>query len=545
MPLSKKEQRKVSRALGRSESGSYIQSRSSSFSPAQDLGESITVSIDASAEDTTSRLENAEARKSSTARCLSDTFASLAVQRLPAACRREEHVSNDGATVRPKAPYHLLLDGRCPDPFLDSNEQTASGAGGGISKLDDTQDDSGGATHRRQRDAGTGSASRLLADLKDDINQTWQIRLPVSQEESLKSAKSSAQSAPASHRRLVSTEDFPPLPTSKPGSPQEVRQTSPEYQSASDDVDEQGMRSPEKSDVNPLTPIEIHDIPQTYFPESFDGTKDHRSDSSPSSSDLVVIDSPARRERWNRNSPSTFASFKDAARPASTLPVLPPLRIPDAIRSQEPEASEHNDTASEVQSQGTTLVEYHQPDDAALTDMGQSLRSMIAARILNQSSIGYAPGHPWGFHPRNEHPWFNSPEHCVPNRYTFDARGAYGSIPSVYNNLSASFGRQHGSIALPTSLPPRRGQPTLQLTNRYELSFYETSLQRCRRMRYPDWAQDARGRVGIPKPKKVAVRTKMMNEYTRRFYGGDLDAARDLHRVGRPKREFDLGGLLP
>ncbi|KAI4158890.1 MAG: hypothetical protein L6R39_000449 [Caloplaca ligustica] len=558
MPLSKKEQRKVSRALRRSEGGNNVSSRSSSFTPTQDIRSSIAGPIDASTEDDALQPRETEAREPITARSLSETFANLAVRQPPIARKTQVCTWNDGATVRLAARCHLCPGGQCPDPFLDCSEQKPFKEGSGNSKRQKTEVDSRDVP-QKQQDWGTDC--KLFATLTEIINQTPR------QTPRDKSQTPEATQAQSTHRTLLLTEGFPSLPTSKPGTPQEDRRASPDPQSGSDGVNDQRTPSPSKSEVTPATPIELHRVPSgTYLPNSFDGTKDCRLDNWLVSDGHAGIDYAPRTEHWDGKSPSIFASFRAAARPIAKHTDLPPLEIPDYMNSRKPKVSHSFDVASEAQSEGTSLIEYSTSVDATSTGMSRSLPSIDAFGLPNPSSSGHVPGPPWGFRARAEHPWFNSPGRYVPDQNIFGSRGKYGSIPSVFDNLPKPLGCQSDLLTLPTSLPPRRGMPQSASMHPYEQSLYESRLESGRRMAHPDWTRDARGRgleggqksgnpdrtehgrprVGIRQKTAQEDRyTRLINRYTQRFYGTKLDAARDLHHVVRPKKASDLGGLLP
>ncbi|KAL8962792.1 MAG: hypothetical protein Q9193_000858 [Seirophora villosa] len=485
MPLSRRELRKIEKALRRTQYERPIRASSDSFSPAKGRGQGRTgIAASASADTTDGQLKRTESVRSKTARSLTETFASLAVQRPSPAPEIDRSSVDNAGTVRSVALHRSLLGSPCSDPFVDSSEQTTPGKGAIIAKL-----------------ATTGTC-------------------------------------------------FSPVPTSKPGSPQDEYGSFPCYQSTSDDLCDKSMPSPGRSDVTPSTPVEFHDAQ----PQSLDGTMENISNFSLASgylgdtdhrSGIKIRRAKKAHDRTKEHSPS--AAFKSAARPPPKCTDFP---IPTTLETGNPDAPCRDEAARDSLSQGTTLVDHGQFDGMPSanglqtqgtspagypqlhhtfqTGRGRPLPYVPAARIVRPSSMSHAPGPPIyaaaGYHS------FDSP---TQSSSAFDWQ-LHNSSLQVHDN--GCFDRQLDSVFLRRSVLAHRKLPLTSRMDRYQLSGYETRWETRQRMRHADWMQDGRAHnrslssiapelryadreqdyrgymTSIPKPAENDTSTRMMNE---------------------------------
>lgn len=617
MPPSKKELRKISKALRRSEGGSNVSTVSSRLTLPKGTEDGTAISVDASAESNADQPRVIESRKSSVARSLSETFADLAIQRPPVSLIKQEQTSNNVATIRPSAPRHSLLGS---DPFFDNNGQTAPEGSGALGKLNKLLNDSRAVIREKQTAVSASSTPRSNTSMKELVSQG---SLQTPRKDWLKPAETLAQSPYATHRKFLSIEEFPPLPSSKSESPQEERQSSPELPTTSDDLHDESSHTPGESADTPSTPLELHDVwtespqkehqpspgpqsifddlrdqsryspgesadppstpielrdvqPGTHFPLSLDGTHDRKSISSLGSGYLADIDGGSSAKQLVEGQSqdhgidlSSFASFKAAARPAMKHTDLSPLKLPPTCFTRGPKQVANAEPVSEAPPKGTTFIESPQPFRAAFAPEDLPMASLLAAGVLNRRSTGHGPGPPSGIDPRIEHPRFMSPEPCVSGKSIFGSRWKHGKISRFFPKITEPLGRECDPIVPPTRLSPRTRMLQIKMSERYKASLYQSRLESCEGVSHPDWTQDARGREEsrpnlyrwpnpphwmqaarghmkeVPKPEKDDRYTKMMSDYTQRFYGSNLDQARDLHHIQRPKQALDLGGLLP
>ncbi|KAL9014568.1 MAG: hypothetical protein Q9173_000773 [Seirophora scorigena] len=500
MPLSRRELRKIEKALRRTQGERPIKASSDSFSPAKGRGQGRTGAAPASADTAVGRLKRTESVHSNTARSLTETFASLAVQRPSPAPEIDRSTVDNAGTVR------ALFGGPCSDPFVDSSEQTAPGKGAIIAKL-----------------ATTGTYSS-------------------------------------------------PVPTSYSGSPQDEYSSFPYRQSTSDDLCDESMPSPGRSDVTPSTPVEFHD----EQPQSLDGTMEHFSNFSLASGYLGDTDHRsgikirrAKKAHDRTKEHSSSAAFKGAARPPLKRTDFPHWQIPTPLHTRNPEAPCRAEAARDSLSQGTILVDHGQfdgmPSANGLQTQGTSLAGypqlhhtfqagrgrplpyVPAAGIVRHSSISHAPRPPI-YAPGDYHS-FDSP---IQSSSAFDWQ-QHNALLQVHDN--GYLDRQLDPIFLPRSVLAHRKLPLTSRMDRYQLSRHETRWETRQRMRRADWMQDGRAHnrslssiapelryadreqdfrgymTGIPKPAESDASTRMMNEYTQLFYGCSLDRARNLDRM--------------
>ncbi|KAL8975632.1 MAG: hypothetical protein Q9197_000107 [Variospora fuerteventurae] len=526
MPPSKRERRKISKALRRSEGRSIISIPSSSFSPAKGTGQARKGGVTASADPTVGQgqLKHTGSRNSSTARSLSETFASLAVQRPPPAPETNESPLDNAATVPSVAPYRSLFGGPCPDPFVNSSEQTAPE--------------------------------------KDDMDQ-----MPPHQ--SLDSGQRATENSPQSmsvHRRV--------LPTSKTGSPQDRRSSSPNRQSAFDDLYD---TSPYTSDVSSSAPDDF-----TSLAQSMDGIMEDLSAVSLASGDvgdnIIRVTIPyARSEASSSPTPS-----KSSIRPPVEHTGLPPYKLPATAQTLNQDAPCRTEAESDSLSQGTTLIDRGYFDDVASANEvripgtnriqlpqlhrtfaamgGRPLPSVPAAGVVQHNFINHRPDLPLSFDTRSNHYWFDKPAR-LSSAFGQHSNTSLRAPHNRYHN------RQPDPVFLPRSYLAHRELPLTNRTDRYDLSRHETHWETQRRMRHPDWAQDARAHnrslasihpalryaareqdvrgyiMGIPKPARSDASIRMMSEYTQRFYGCSLDAARDLRPTATAPGLVDVSNI--
>ncbi|KAL8656489.1 MAG: hypothetical protein Q9210_000204 [Variospora velana] len=482
MPPSKRGRRKMSKALRRSEGGSIISITSSSFSPA----------------------------------------------------KTEESALDNAATVCSVAPYRSLFGGPCPDPFVNSSEQTAPE--------------------------------------KDDMDQ-------MRPQQSLDSGQTPTKTSPQSmsiHRRVLhGSSKFFPVRTSKPGSPQDGHSSSPNRQPAFDDLCD---TSPHMSDVTSFAPDDFYDArPGTSFAQSMDGTREDLSAVSLASGYLGGTDHGSDTDirrviiAYDRSKAlSSPTPSKSRIRLRMKQTELPPYKIPATVHTLNPDAPCRTEAESDSLSQGTTLIDRGYFDDVAsanevripgtnlirlpqlrhtfTANRGRPLPSVPAAGVVQHNSINHPPDLPLPFDTPSNHYWFDKPARLSS---AFDQH--YN--PSLRAPHDRYHDRQPDPVFLPRSFLAHRELPLTNRTDRYDLSRHETHWETQRRMRHPDWAQDARAHnrslasihpalryaaqeqdargyiMGIPKPARSDASIRMMSEYTQRFYGCSLDAARDLRRV--------------
>ncbi|KAL8943141.1 MAG: hypothetical protein Q9216_001271 [Gyalolechia sp. 2 TL-2023] len=550
MPHSRKELRKISKALRRSECGSNISTRSSSFSPAKDTNDNVKPSVTASAEDGASRFQRPRSREHSTARSLSEAFPDAAIQKQSTANEKGEHISDGMATFAPATPRHRLPDDEHPDQILHGDRLVTLEGEAAISKLESTSDHSDALVDDNLDKASASSASSSHMSVKDIANQS---QPEISEFWRSISANSSAQPPNSFLERLRSSKTSLTLPTYGAEKGEGSQDSWPEQQAIPLDVHNPlvfGRPSPNNVSS---TPTKLRGIRTEMTPlESLDGTEERPSQSMLVNKASTRIDQGSRTEDWieqtQQHSPVdsyAFAPFKLATK-LTSRPQDPASRmLPSVTGTTKVASSDDIEAASELQSEATTLLEQLRPIDRLLADMGRRLTNPSDFGSMNQNLVRHPQAPPQGYQPRYQHPlWFNSlsPYESITERFTRDRMP--GTIPWLYHDISGPHRRQHDPITVPISLPQRRGLPPPNPTHRYQPAFLETATEVCRGLRYPDWTRDARGRLEIPKPPKENERTRFMNAYTKRFYGGQLDAVRDLRHVERPQKEFDLGGLL-
>ncbi|KAL9031161.1 MAG: hypothetical protein Q9196_000799 [Gyalolechia fulgens] len=549
MPHSRKELRKISKALRRSECGSNLSTRSSSFSPAKDSKHSIMPLVSASAEDDAYQFKLSEKWQHSIARSLGEAFANAVVQKRSIASDRGERISNGAATVASTKPRHRLLDDRTSDPFVDGDRLLTLEGKGAISKLESTPAHSEASVEDDLDKVSASSTFSSQTSVKDMANQ---CQPPVSKFWRSASANSSAHSPNAFLERLRSSKPSPTLPTngSRPG--KGGQEPLPEQQAIL-----LGIHSPHlclqtnPKDV-PSASIDLPDVrSETYPLESLGGTKERPSRIMLIDDDSKDIDQGSRTKRWieqakqhGSSDPYAVTPLNFAAKSTAKPIGLPPRPVRCTTSTIEVEGSDNIVAASEVQSKATTPPEQPRPMDGVLADMGRLLTGPSVFGGMSQTLIGHPRGPPWGYHPRDRYPCFNNPAPDPTPRERIACDRMQDTTPAVYHDFAGPQRRQHDPITVPMRLAQRRGLMPPNPAHRYEPAFFETPTEASRRLRYPDWTQDARGRVGIATLPKEDERSRLMNVYTRRFYGGQLDAARDLHHVERSKKVLDLGGLL-
>ncbi|KAL8721095.1 MAG: hypothetical protein Q9225_002167, partial [Loekoesia sp. 1 TL-2023] len=511
MPPSKKELRKISKALRRSECGSNISTRSSSFSLAKDNEGSITVSATASAKAQASKLTVHRGRQSGTVRSLSEASANFVMQSKPISSKTEQRVSDDAATAAPVASFRPLLGGQCPDPFLDTKGHPTSGEDGAVSKLDGSSDHSAALVEDDLDEAGISTTSPSDTRVKS-ITSRRQRHIPPYWHS--QSAKTLVQPPNALVKRLLSIRDRPKLPISNPRSPEAVGELLLERQPISDGNQSSHTHLQAKPFNVPPASLEFqHGRSRAYLLESLGESRGQHSQSMLANDDSVDIDHALRTRRWIEQTPHndsieqpTLIPSESTTRPALEPTELPSLKISAAVDTNKAKTSNSIDTASGVQSQATTLLTSAGTRHALLSGMDRPLVGPLNFGGLSQS-FKHPQGPPWGYHPRNQYPWFNSPAPYVSTLNTFGFDWKQGTTPGVFHNSSGPQRRQHDPITVPMSLQQRRGLSPSDPTHRYEPGFYETSLDACRRLKDPDWTQDARGRVEIPKPPQEDERT--------------------------------------
>ncbi|KAL8923712.1 MAG: hypothetical protein Q9208_004464 [Pyrenodesmia sp. 3 TL-2023] len=572
----------MAKANRRAEGDSQVSSRCSSLSLAKDIADDSLISLSAIAERDVHELGGygTEVGKRCTARSLNDTFANLAARQPPVARKEKVNGSSRSATFFRTASLPLFLSDRDSDPFTDSNlQRTLEGA---ISKVHKVREDSRVTTiHEKRTTASTDSTPTSIASSKELTSRT---HLQTPPRDCPRPGESLDQSASASHPRIESDEDFSSLLKSKTGTPQSELQQTRDRLSPSDDSDQQGVPCLETSNFTSSRPIQPYDIQSAIdLSESFDGCRDPQSDSSPQSSQLSDIDTGSCREHRLKGKPlphsmdlSSFASFKAAAMPVQKTPHVPAPKTPPPLAIRVPEA------AFNVDARPGTNEPYPPPSKIPALDSVRVSEAGINVDVDSVSGKAHSPplllettsvsmhvrevavdtdARPVTKGPKTP-PLKTSPTGYSSASVTPSQTTTLVESPRIHDVPSVGTGR------LVTSGPeawiwnrsrlghaPRPARP-FELTSRYRDPghLYELQSEHLRRRKHPDWTQDARGRAitrlrAHPRPIDAMQEipelgkddqhmrlmrekhTMLMNQYTQRFYGSDLDAARDLPRA--------------
>lgn len=439
MPPSKKEKRRMAKALRCTGDASHILTRCSSLPSAKDTADDSLISLTASAQHgvTQSNGNDTEVGKPSTARrSLSETFASLAA-RQPPAVSKKVYAFIHIATLRPTASFPLLLSGGGSDPFIDSNVRTGTDSTlksiasleeharqtdsqtwqRGCPKTGEWLDDSPSVSYPRidsnekptllptsttdtsEEEVQPTPKRRLAEDLRREHelrDSAKETHLQTSQTGCPKTGENLDESPSASHPRIDSTDEFPFLPTSKTNTPQTGLGSTSSWPSGSDDPDQQVVPRRETSGTTTSRTIGLHDVQSGIDPfESLDGCREPQSDSCSRSSQLGGSASGSRRKNLSRGKPhslaidlSSFASFKAAAiKPIQKRADVPVRKTPPLISTQVPEAASNADARQVTSRPYSPPVETPPPDSVVVLEAAIDVNEETASRGHGSPSL--------------------------------------------------------------------------------------------------------------------------------------------------------------
>lgn len=431
-------------------------------------------------------------------------------------------------------------------------------------------------TDTPQEELQQTSRRRLAADLQRE----HELRSSASETDPKETLKKSPS---LSHPRIDSHQNFPILPTSKTNTPQTELQPTPNRLSSSDDSDQQGVPCRETSDFTPSRPIAPHHIQSAIdFSTSFDGCRDPQSDSSPQSSRLSDINTGSGREHLLKGKPhphamdlSSFASFKAAAILVRKTPHVPAPKTPPPIATTVSEAAFNFDARPVTSNPSRPPLKTLPPDAVPAPGAG------INIDVKSVSESPNSPPLPWGTSPvsmpvqevaidtdarpvtkgPDTRPLKSSSTSHSSASVTLSQTTTLVESPRIHNVPWVSTSRLMTSAPAAgvwnrsrlghAPGPPHSFKSTS--THRYRLDLYELQLKYFLKRQHPDWTQDARGRVITrlqARPRPIYAmheieqgkhdqhtrlmseeHTKLMNQYTQRFYDSDLDGARKLPRT--------------
>ncbi|KAI4190349.1 MAG: hypothetical protein L6R41_000875 [Letrouitia leprolyta] len=547
MPLSRKELRRISKALRRSEGGTNISNTPSGFSPAKDSTENVMPAVPAPTEDRAYQLKVIKGRQHATIRSVSEAVTKLEIQEQSVASKKGDGISDGVATVTLVTPRRRLPADRCLDPSYEADRLPKLKDNDAISKLTITSSELEASVEDKLDEASASSTSSSSISANDQskprISDFWRST----------SANSSGQPRNAFLEKLRSSKPPPTLSKNDFMQGEEVQKTLLAQQATPVRIERTHACLQAGPNAIPSTHTEHPDAqPETRLLESLDGTNERPSQNLLINYNSKEIDQGLRIKRWVEQAPphgseEEHASLSErlAARSGGFSSSPTPPVLPSIANSVQVRASDCLDSASEVQSETTTLLDDLRPNDEVWADRGHPITSPSDSGRMSQNFLIHPHGPPWGYHPRIEYNWFNSQAACragrdttLPGRMQLSRQGAHRDITEAQR-------RQHNPITIPMTNSQRHGEPPSSSAHRYKPTCYGASMEVSRQLRYPDWTQDARRRPAIPKRQKEDVRTSMMNGYTKKYYGGHLDAARKLDHMEIPKKEFDLGGLLP
>ncbi|KAL9601131.1 MAG: hypothetical protein Q9219_002730 [cf. Caloplaca sp. 3 TL-2023] len=549
MPSSKKAIRKMSKALKRSHRSRKIAFKPPNVLPAKSVADGITAYVNDSGEDNAPQPILPGGRRYSIARSLSKVFAKMAVQELPMSEEKDERSSAGVATLAPTANRYLMLDHQSLDSPPDGGISSELEEGGAICKTDDASEDMV-VPLEHNLDEGTPS---LTSPTDTSVRDTASRRQPQEFIDRQSISNSiSARPARVSAERLLSFMGSPAPSNSDRKTVEEMTDASLKCQLVRDDVQPSSVHRQENS--TNLQSVRYEDQTAEKYGTPCEKPFDRAVQRPPPKmflkNDITAeVNHQLRTKNWVEE--TTNDDVSDSASLASSLsaerftlgsPEIP-LLLPSNNDIDKVELPNGLDGTSRKLSESATVPSFPKHDRAFLADADCPLMGCPDVRGVHQSIVKHPRGVSWGHHSENKSPWWNNSAPCVPAQGMFAHGKTDAPIPRVSHNVEE---RQQGHAALitvPPGFPRRCGLPPPDLAHRYSPTLDKATLDTYQRMRYPDWTRDARGRPDIPRPLEEHDATHLMNLYTQRFYGCNLDSARDLHFTKIPK-EFNLGGLL-
>lgn len=480
-------------------------------------------------------------------RSLSEAVTKMEVQKQSIASEERECIPDCVAMVTPATPRRRLPDDRCPDATCEADWLPALEDNDAIRKLESTPCKLESLVEDNLDEVSASSPSSSPTSVKTGgklgVSDFW--RSP--------SANSSERPRNAFLEKLRYSKHPPTVLENDSTQDKGVQKTLLAERAIPVRIGNLHASPQAQPNVIPYTPTEHPDVQSGIrLLGSLDGTNERPSKHLLVNDDSKDTDQGLRIKRWVEQTPShgseeehAYVSERLAARSRGFGSGPTPPILPSIAGTTKVGAPDCLDTLSEVQSETTTLLNDLRPTDEFLTDWGRPMAEPPGFERMSHNSLIRSHEPPWGYHRRIQYYRLNSQ---VPDRLGRDPTflgQMQPSRPAVYPDIIGPQRRQHNPITVPMTILQRPGKLPSSSAHRHGPACYGTYTEIPCTLRYPDWTQDARRRLEIPKPPKEDERISMMNAYTRKYYGCQLDAARRLDHVERPKKEFDLGGLLP